>query len=73
MSSDKAESQVSETESTMLPHRLSIADAESLLALLKVDNKCNSKGRWNNVPTGDYWIHYPQRIKCGNFGKLICE
>lgn len=34
-------------------HKLNVADAITLLALLKADNKCNKKGRWNDVQTGE--------------------
>ena len=34
-------------------YKLNNTDAVTLLALLKADNKCNKKGRWNNVQTNE--------------------
>ena len=34
-------------------YKLNNTDAVTLLALIKADNKCNKKGRWNNVQTNE--------------------
>ena len=52
-SAEGVKTQNSEPESNMNAmtgeYKLNIADAVTLLALLKADSKCNNKGIWNNV------------------------